>query len=580
MEQLNKALETIRKHLGTLSVTQKLLIASLTVIMLMSLFLVSQYAGSPEMVELLPGAPSETQQRALTFVQTSGVQHEARGGAVWVPAELRPGVLAQMGEAGQLPDDTSLIFENMLKTQSWLRSKEENRQLYRVMLQNELERVLSRYAGVRSADVFLDIPEPAGLGTVVRKPRASVTLHAESGRVLPQQTVDAAARMVAGSVAGMDLSSVTIIDGSGGKPRAVTEEGTLTSTTYAEHAAAMEKHFKEKILGLMGHIPGVRVEVTAAVDVARVRAQVQRHLPVGEGTVAVPKRETASSIVEAQSAAPAEPGLRSNVTADVNAGSGAGAGGVRSEQTDEETEFAVGLGVRQETIDDPRGMPTSLVATINVPRSYIEGLLTRELAAAAGGGPGGEAAPPAPAEDQIRARFETERESIEQSVRPHVRTVLADGKVMEGEVVVAMVAGDGTGLGGFGPGVGGVASPAGLGGGGTVGTMLALGSGVIDKALLTLLAAVALGAMFVMVRKAGKRPTLPTPQELVGIPPALETPADLVGEADESETAMAGIEVADDTIKAQKMLEQVSELIQQNPDVAARLVSRWVSVER
>ena len=89
----------------------------------------------------------------------------------------------------------------------------------------------------------------------------------------------------------------------------------------------------------------------------------------------------------------------------------------------------------------------------------------------------------------------------------------------------------------------------------------------------------ALGMMALMVKRAGKRVDMPTPEELVGLPPALETKTDLVGEADETETAMAGIEVGEEEIKASKMRESVSEFIKQNPDAASKLLNRWVAVE-
>lgn len=567
MDRLRTILGTISAHLGGLTTTHKLLIGSLAVIAAMALFLVAQYAGTPDMVELLPGAPAEAQQRAMTFLQTRGITPVERNGQVVVPATQQRAILAQMSEAGQLPSDTALIFENMLSSQSWLRSKEENRQLYKVMLMNELEAVLSRYAGIRSAEVFLDIPEPAGLGVAVRRGTASVTLHTELGQPLAQHTVDAAARMVAGSIAGIDLDAVTVIDGSTGRAREVTSNDALASSAYQEHASALEKLVKAKIANLVSHIEGVVVEVTAAVDVTQVHTEVRTNLPVGQGSVAVPKRETVSSQSESQASPSAEPGLRANVMADINTGPG---GGVKVESKDEETEFEVGIGTRSEVIRDPRGMPKRLMATINVPRAYIAALAARSKAA----GPDGDV--PAPTDDEIRAVFEQEREAIADSVRVHLKTVTPTGDVVDGDVVVAMVAGP---SGGFGATAGraGAFSPGGVSG--AVGTIMALGGGVADKAVLIVLSVLALGMMFLMVRKAGAKVELPSAQELVGIPPALEATTDLVGEADETDTAILGIEVGDDTVKAQKLLEQVNELVKNSPDQAGRLMTRWIQSE-
>ena len=68
MDRLRLLLVTIRTHLGQLTATQKLLIGSGVVIMLMSLFLVSQYAGRPEMMRLGDAASN---QQVVEYLQAS-----------------------------------------------------------------------------------------------------------------------------------------------------------------------------------------------------------------------------------------------------------------------------------------------------------------------------------------------------------------------------------------------------------------------------------------------------------------------------------------------------------------------------
>jgi len=96
---------------------------------------------------------------------------------------------------------------------------------------------------------------------------------------------------------------------------------------------------------------------------------------------------------------------------------------------------------------------------------------------------------------------------------------------------------------------------------------------------LAVLAVVALGMMVMMVRRAGRHVVPPKIEELAGSPPALPNPSEVVGEADESETAMAGIIVGEGDLKAAKLREQVSDLIQKSPDTAVKVLNRWVAVE-
>jgi len=85
--------------------------------------------------------------------------------------------------------------------------------------------------------------------------------------------------------------------------------------------------------------------------------------------------------------------------------------------------------------------------------------------------------------------------------------------------------------------------------------------------------------MLLMVRKAGRPAELPTATEVVGVPPALRSEESVVGEAGETDTPMEGIEVDELQVKTQKMLDQVNELVGNNPLVASRLLGRWIEAE-
>jgi hypothetical protein len=287
--------------------------------------------------------------------------------------------------------------------------------------------------------------------------------------------------------------------------------------------------------------------------------------------VAVPKRETSNTKLDTQASSGSEPGVRANTQVNISSG---GASGTKSEEKQEDTEFATAIGVEHREIDDPRGMPTRLAATITVPRAHIMGLLEREAPAPAAAGGGAPAA--APSEADIQARFDKEKAAIAEAAKVHLHAQKADGSDAAGEVVVLLASSGGWAGSGNGGGAGG---GGGTMGGGTFGTIWAMGGGMIDKAVLGALAVVALGMMLLMVRKAGRRIEMPTAEELVGLPPALDARSDLVGEADETETAMPGIEVGEEEIKATKMRESVSEFIKENPDSASKLLNRWIAVE-
>ena len=54
-------------------------------------------------------------------------------------------------------------------------------------------------------------------------------------------------------------------------------------------------------------------------------------------------------------------------------------------------------------------------------------------------------------------------------------------------------------------------------------------------------------------------------------------PDEVAGEVRESGPLLDGMELDEDSVKAQQMLSQVANLVEENPDAAATLVKRWLN---
>jgi hypothetical protein len=230
---------------------------------------------------------------------------------------------------------------------------------------------------------------------------------------------------------------------------------------------------------------------------------------------------------------------------------------------------------------DPRGMPTKINVTINVPREYVAALWKARNAPAGQPATDGSATPAQePTPQQLEDEFARERTRIQTDIAPLVETSVAGesgaaAQPVPGVVTVSMIP---VPLNLAVVGSGGVMS-AGLGGGGGGGDGMVnalLGSGLIKNVMLGALAVVALGMMMLIVRKAAKPVVLPKPEEIVGLPPALQGTSDVVGEADETQTAMEGIELDDQELRNKKMLESVTEMVKKAPGDAAKLLNRWI----
>lgn len=567
MERLQNAIALIRKQLGSLTATQKLLAGSIGVIAAMVLFVVAQYAGSPSYVELLPGIAPTEQSRAMSILRTANFAVKDEAGKVMVKPGTESRAIAMLQEEGQLPGDTSLLFQNLVDKQSWQNSRTQNEQMFQIALQNELGRVISNFRGIKRATVLIDAPQAVGLGAAVRKPTASVTVFTEGGNALDQATVDAIASLVSGAKSGLSADNVRVIDGSTGRQRTPTSSDQVLPTQYREAATVAEEAKRRQILELLSYIPGVVVAVTAEVDITRRDSQsTQYSSPDEGGTVSLLARETKNSVTDSSGGGSAEPGIRSNQGQDISRG-GTSAG-QKSEQKDTQTEMENKVGSKVERVVDPRGMTTRMAASVNVPQGYVEALVKKAKELASGTGAAG-TSPVAVTAQEVKDKFAEIEADIRASLLPHVR---AQG--VEGEVRVSMVPVELPALGGLG------ASQAGMFGSDGGGGILALGGGLVEKGVLGVLALAAVGMMFMMVRKASKPVNLPSARELVGVPPTLETGASVVGEADETETAMAGIEIEEGSVRVQKMLEQLGEIVQSDPSGTSRILNRWLQSEQ
>ena len=568
MDQLRRAIATIQAQASKLTPSQNLLMISLAVVLAMTMFIVSQYATSRTMIELMPGADPASMTRAVEFLRVNSIEHEMRDGRPWVAPTRKFAVLAQMGEGGSLPSDTTFMFNDMIEQGSWTDSTTQRKQYYNLALQNTLASIIAEMNGIRKATVLIDAPEPTGLGMATRKATASATVFPTSPGGLSQSSVDAIAGLIAGAVAGLDMSEVRVIDGLTNRQRRARSDEDMATSDHLETVTKYEQRFREKILENLAYIPGVIVSINASVDVRQVTSQVQEYLPSGEGSVGLIKSEMAHDQQQEAAQRGAESGVRPNTGLSINP---SGGGGDSFTDNESDSAFENKFGSRVENIVDRRGMATRINATVNVPESYYIDRWRRTRGQGADAGAGGEAT--VPTTQDLDPIVQAESERIRAAIVPLVDMTAEEGGAA-GVVIVSMIP-DIPMLGVGGAMTAGVGDFVGGGGGG--GGILA--SGMIKNVALGGVALLAVLQMAMNLRKVGKRDAMPSAEELVGLPPALKDNIDMFGEADEAESNLTGIELSDDDLQMRKKHEQVTSLVKERPDDAAFILNKWISSE-
>lgn len=581
MDALRNILATIQEQLAKLTALHKLLIAAVVVIMVMAFALSYAWSSKQDYVEFLPNAAEAEQTKAATYLKDRNIPYTMSGTRVLVPAARRIEALAAYTQAGNMPEDASMLFRNMLEKQTWYSTRQQNDQVYNIALQNELAAIISRFSGISKASVIIDAPDRAGLGAGSRRPTAMATVFAAGGRSLDQATVDAVAGLIASSRAGLTIENVRVIDGNMRRQRRATSNEDMAASTYLEDVTRWENSTREKLVGFLSYIPEVMVAVTAQIDNTRLNSVREEYLPKDAGTVQLLKREKTNSQTETGGiGSGAESGIRSNVGMDVNASPASAQSG--SNKKDEETEFTTFPGRIQSTTADPKGRPTMVAVSVNVPEAFVAAKL-----APPGEKKDDQAAAPTP--EQLKDKFEKDvKPQIIDSILPHVKAMVAAAnpgvsaedlnRMLLTQVSVSMIPVD-LALAATGGGLGGGGGGTGTGAGSDGSLPLGLSIGLVENVLLGGMALLAMGMMVMMVKKTARKAELPTAEEIVGLPPALETKNDLIGEADESDAPMLGIEVDDTEVRTGKMLEQVNEFVKGSPDGAAKLLNRWIATE-
>jgi hypothetical protein len=193
------------------------------------------------------------------------------------------------------------------------------------------------------------------------------------------------------------------------------------------------------------------------------------------------------------------------------------------------------------------GDATPIAAAVRVPRSFFVAAYKADNKGA----------------DPDAAALEAERKMIVEDVKK------STGLTDDGTVAVNWYTDGGVVAGGAG------VAPA---GGGAPSQVTALVESHGRDIGVVALAAFSLFMMMMMVRKSGPLAAAAVVEEKVEkTTPKLDSESMVAGEASEGDKTMEGMELDSEAVQTQQVIEQVSNMVSENPDAAANLVKRWLN---
>lgn len=556
MERFRQLWGSIVQRLSVLSMSQRLAIALCAALVGVSFLWLMQWSTTPELMPLVSHDFDTNQlDAAEKALKTSGVVYELQGNRIYVRGADRHNALRLLHSANALPEGSLYDMASVVNDPNPFLSPEAREYAQNYAKGNELAKVLSSAPFVQQASVIINPRARRRLGGSPDVPTASVAVTLQPGQEMTDAIVDGFAKLVAGTVSGLKPHNVYVTDSRTGRTFNVPHPDDPASFDMLGLEKKRETHLRDKIIKKLADIPGVQVEVSVELDTSKRVTQRIKH--------DAPQTKTESSVNSEQGggAAATEPGVQANLGQAVTESGGS------TGQTNEETKvenFEPKV-AQTETVEQIPFAAKNVTAAIGIPRSFIVSIFKARYADQKD-----------PQDDN--EKFKAIRDEQVARVKTSVGRIVMAKTPADVEVDIypdfEWTADGGTWS----------RAPAGV---------ATLQAGSAPTAAMDMvrdygphlgLAALALTSLFMMLRIVRRAP-LPTPLIPTGTAqqaasaaeePLLTVGPKSVGKAGISESLLTGREVDEDTLRYQELGEEVSRLVQEDPESAAHLISRWM----
>lgn len=560
MEFLNAQTKYVADQLRSLSVSQRVAIALLLVILLGGMWGMIQWSGQGEWIDLLGQSltPQELNQ-VETQLRLAGVESNVDGDRVFIRGDeaQRQRIHAMLAQNKALPGDMSLGYAELVNEDNVWESDQKSRWKQQRALESELSAVIAGFTGITDARVLIQVSERRRLGRQSAASSASVRLVSATGEPVNPQKIDAIARYIAGAVPGLDAKNVTLTDGSRSYRASDASEGLAKDMLGRQRQ--LENHYRRMIYDQLKHIEGVVINVRAIL-----RQDDEQTVEVTLGKPVTNRIMDKEEETKGGSSA-AGPGVRPNqARALTDASQGSSMTRTETEETLE------GDRDRKNTqIVKSAGSLLGLTASVNVPSDYLLGIIEAQ-----------EPENPDTSRVGIQRVADVELPKIEAQVKT---LIVATEDAVNRRVVVDWYYTSSA----RGPAAAATAEVAAVAAASPFEVVPLLkqygpeaGLGLLAVFSLFMVLRIAKKAQGTIVqqgasaRASAKAAALEEPELdslSAGIAP--------IGEVQEMEGILVGHEVDESTVRTQQIVTQIGQMVSEDPATAASIVGHWLEEE-
>ena len=549
MDGLNKAYTQIVELFRTMTPAARITTALLLAVVVISLvFLLRQHTGVAD--DLLFGgqefSQAELDAMEAAFAKKGLNDWEVSGRRIRVPRRQRNLYIAAVDEQRALPQTPATAWDRMFLNDNPLTSKQTRELAATRAHEQALALMIKEMAGVDIVRVQIQEIE-TGEFPRRKERRALVSVKATGNIPMSAKQIESIRNMVV-SGGGVDTQNTTIADLNTGQAYPGSGEGgALGDNLYAKHQREFEDYYRSKILDRLSTYGEVKVAVSVELDTEMVNQTVSDKYDPKSTPIEL--TDYSKEVTSSRPETGGRPGVVPNASIGNVAQQVSSAAGAESSTTERRENQKSVAGTTRTVTEKAPFVPTWMGVSVAIPRSYFQRVWKQRNPPQAGA----EDRPPSPAE------LSTVEKQIVEDIEAAVMPLLP--KVAQGEDPyprVAVMPYDEAPL------------PLPEGPGLAENALTWLGSNWQTIGLL-LVAAFSLVMLRGMIRSAPDAGLAPA--EALSPPVAAER-----GEAGEAEEAeeLANSLRARLHVPGRSLRDELTELVQDDPDAAAGVLQSWI----
>jgi flagellar M-ring protein FliF len=280
--------------------TRRVLIFAFTLGIAGLIFVGSRAVTKPDMVSAIADFPMESASELTDKLTNAGVTFQLDEGGRSIMVAKNDLAKARVALAkGGLPNGARPGLE-LFDKPSWGMNEFAQRVNYRRALEGELERTIGRMRGVERAEVHLALPDQGTFQTEARRATASVMLALRGGSTPAPDVVQGIAHLVSSSVDGLPAENVSIHDDMG---RQWTDPNDGNSTTalssrqlrqQQEVEGDLQKKAEDLVQGVVG-AGNAKVRVSALLNFDKIERTTNSVDPEKQALISETKSEIVPS---------------------------------------------------------------------------------------------------------------------------------------------------------------------------------------------------------------------------------------------------------------------------------------------